>query len=99
MERGENSSIRSHRGQGSSNSQAKLSENQVREICQLLQDTNLSAKQIGDKYNVAKSTIANISRGKNWRDISVNYNFSGRKSIRDPNTGRFIVINSKIPEV
>ena len=98
IERRENSSIRNHRDQGSSNSQAKLNENQVREICQLLQNTNLSTKQIGEKYPISSSTIVSILHKRTWKSITTNYDFSGRKSIRDSNTGQFIIINANSTE-
>ena len=65
MERSTNSSIRKNKGQGNKNSQAKLNEKQVYEILNLLSKNKNTYKEIGDKYNVSKYTISNISRGKN----------------------------------
>lgn len=92
VERGYNSSIRKNRGQGSQNTAARLKENQVKEICELLVNTNKSYQEIANLYKVDKSTIANIASKKNWKEISKNYDFSCRKTIRNEK-GRFEVIN------
>ena len=57
LERGENSRCRKNKGVGSQNHEAILNEAQVAEICNLLMNSSLSLRQIGDKYNVCKSTI------------------------------------------
>lgn len=43
---------------------AKLSAEQVREICRLLQETNLQQSKIAEMYGVNSSTISNIKQGK-----------------------------------
>jgi len=83
MERSTNSSIRKNKGQGSKNSQAKLNEEQVYEILKLLSKNKYTYKEIGDIYNVSKSAISNISRGKNWKEIIAKYksdNQNGEKA-------------------
>lgn len=48
---------------------SKLSENQVREIKQLLSNSGLSQQEIVDKYQVAVQTICLINTGKRWTHI------------------------------
>lgn len=92
LERGVNSSIRKNKGTGSKNHEAKLTEQEVYEICELLINTNLTFSQIGDKYGVKKSTISNIYKKRNWKQISESFDFSCRKTIRNEK-GQFEVIN------
>ena len=94
MERGKNSSIRKNKGQGTANHEAKLNENQVHEICNLLVNSNLTLEEIGKRYNVDKSTISNIYRKKNWKNITKEYDFSCRITIRN-SKGQFQVVNTK----
>lgn len=95
IERGLNSSIRKNKGQGIQNHEAKLNDETVREICELLYNTELSLQEIANKYEVDKSTISNIVRQKNWKHISSQYDFSGRTSIRDVN-GRYKTYNARL---
>lgn len=74
---------------GSSNSSAKLTEKEVESICILLCENKLTYKEIGDIYNVSKSTVNNIANGKNWRGISCKYNFPKITTIRNIDTGRY----------
>ena len=67
MERSENSSTRENKPVGSKNGSAKLSEEDVVKIKHLLQTTELTMKEIGQMFNVNKSTINNIKRNKNWK--------------------------------
>lgn len=92
LERGINSSIRKNKGQHELNHEAKLTGNQVEEICQLLLTTEYSLREIGQMYGVEKSTIYNIQKQKTWRGISAKYDFSGRTSIRGED-GRFKTYN------
>lgn len=92
LERGINSSIRKNKGVGSQNHEAKLTEAQVKEICNLLINTNLSFQQIADKFNVDKSTINNIKQHKTWKNITTKYDFSCRTMTRDID-GRFKPMN------
>lgn len=92
LERGINSKIRENKGQGIKNHEAKLTEQQVYEICILLQQTNLTLTEIGKKYHVEKSTISNILKKKNWQYITSQFDFSTRKIIRN-SEGRYEIIN------
>ena len=47
-----------------------------------------------ERYNVEKSTIGNIYRGKNWKNITKEYDFSCRITIRN-SKGQFQVVNTK----
>lgn len=53
----------------------KLTEKQVLEICELLKNSNLSLKEIGDKYGVSKYCIFDIKRKKSWKWLTKDYNF------------------------
>lgn len=77
LSRSENSSIRKERARsvGELNHEAKLTEKEVIEICELLIKNELSFKEIAKIYNVDKSTISNIKRKKSWKYISKKYNF------------------------
>lgn len=88
LERSENSSIRKNKGVGELNHEAKLKEEQVLEICELLMKNNLTLKQIGLKYNVSKHTISNIRRKTTWKNITKNYDFPVLEIKRD-NNGKF----------
>ena len=85
LSRSENSSIRKsrHKSEGELNHEAKLNNKQVREICELLLENKLTFKQIGDLYNVHKSTISNIKRKKNWKNIVESYNFPKSNIVKD----------------
>lgn len=76
LERGKNSSIRRNKGVGVDNHEAKLSELDVIKIADLLIEDKLTLKEIGDLFNVHKSTISNIKRKKNWSHLLINYNFN-----------------------
>ena len=73
MERSLNSSIRKNKGQGSKNSQSKLNEQKVFEILKLLSENKYTYEEIGNMYNVSKSTINNINRGENWKEVISKY--------------------------
>lgn len=92
MERQINTSIRFKRGEGATNSQAKLTTNDVKEICELLINTNLTCPQIAKKFNVSPSAIRSIVDKKTWKNISYCYDFSCRKYTRD-SFGKFTTIN------
>lgn len=94
IERSKNSSIRLNKGIGENNHEAKLTEQQVHEICHLLIDTNLSYQEICNKYNITKSTISAIKTQKHWKDITKQYDFSCRQVIRNEK-GQFENINTK----
>lgn len=56
---------------GDDNPSAKLTEDQVREIKRLLQETKLSQRAIGELFGVEKSIISLIYCGKNWAHVQV----------------------------
>jgi len=45
---------------------SKLKENDIVEIRKLLKETNLTQKQIGKQFNIARSTISLIKSNKRW---------------------------------
>lgn len=51
---------------GTSNGQAKLNEDNVREIRQLLAEDIYTLQEIGDRYGVSKHAIYMIKHGKKW---------------------------------
>ena len=75
LERSENSSTRKNTGKGESNSKAKLTENQVRRICELLVEGKMTIVEIAKKYNVDPSCISSIKQHRNWTYITNNYTF------------------------
>ena len=72
IERGRNSSIRQNKGVGQTNHEAKLSNDDVTIICQLLCKGEL-LKDIATRFNVRPSTISNIKQRRNWTHISKDY--------------------------
>ena len=48
----------------------KINPNQVKQICYDLCFTNLTLENIGKKYNIAKNTVGDISRGISWKEIT-----------------------------
>lgn len=95
VERGYNSSIRLNKGEGSNNHQAKLNEQQVIEICELLINTNLTYDQICNKYDIKKTTLSSIKNQKSWKKITNQYDFSCRQVVRNEK-GQFESINTKL---
>lgn len=94
MERSVNSSIRSNKGTGELNHEAKLSNDDVLKIVNYIKTTELSFQEIGELFNVNKSTINNIVQKKNWSHLIGDDNLSQyRKWIRDKGTGRFSSYN------
>jgi hypothetical protein len=68
LDRGTNSSIRKNTGLGELNHEAKLSYNDVHQICEMLTN-GVPQKEIAMRFNVPSSTIGNIKQRKNWRII------------------------------
>ena len=93
MERSANSAIRNNKGRGIQNHEAKLTNEQVNEICNLLITTELTLDEISKIYNVGKSTICRIQRQTGWKEITQNYDFSCRQTIRNEK-GQFAIYNS-----
>lgn len=63
--------IRPSVGQSSSN--AKLSEDDIVEIINLLQNSNESLRAIGRRYNIDNSIIIRINNGKAWTNVTSKY--------------------------
>ena len=55
---------------GSRHRNAKLTEDQVSRILQLLVESELDQKEIGAMFNVSQGAIALISRGENWKSVT-----------------------------
>lgn len=54
----------------------KLTEKEVMEICELLKNSNLSLREIGEKYQVSRYCIHDIKRKKSWSWLTENYTFN-----------------------
>lgn len=65
----------SHAKLGAKCNWAKLTEEDVRKIAQLLEDGNLNQHQIADIFNVSNRTISAIKTRKNWKELTAEYNF------------------------
>jgi len=50
-----------------------LSPQQVKEIKELLKNTDLAEKEIGEMYDVTIYAISDINRGKSWHDDNIEY--------------------------
>ncbi len=68
---------------GELNPHSKLNETQVLEIIELLKHTNLTLRQIGEKYNVSHSTINNINRCKRWTHLIKDFSYNIRKEYQE----------------
>lgn len=72
----------------------RLSQEKIHEVCLLIQENQLSLKEISELTGVAKSTVSVICNKKTHKDIVDQYDFSGRDvSIRR------ITKDNKIEEV
>lgn len=70
MSRTDNTKNRQSNPIGEKNPSAKLTQKDVIEIINLLQTSSLTLQEIGDKYNVHKTTILKIKQGKTWKQIN-----------------------------
>lgn len=75
VERGVNSSSRPNRGIGEMNSRAKLTQEDVVKICNMLCKNKATVDMIAEMYSVSSRTIQNIKDKKNWRYISQWFEF------------------------
>lgn len=69
----ENMADRDRKGRGIKGSlvaSSLLNETQVSEIKRLLSAGDLTARQIGERYGVRKTTVLKIKGEKNWRHVS-----------------------------
>lgn len=69
---------------------AKLNENQIKEIQELLINTDLSEIEIASKYNITFFAISDINRGKSWYNKDLNYPL--RRFKRDVSESMFLEI-------
>jgi len=62
---------------GENNGQAKLTVQQVKQIKELLRDTNLLQREIAEKFNTTQTRVSAISRGEDWSWIKLGDDESG----------------------
>lgn len=67
---------------GSNNIKAVINEDQVKVICELLEDGNYTPKMIADKMGINANIVQHIRTGNGWRHISKNYNISDVNMIK-----------------
>lgn len=68
-----------HSMSGALNPNSKLTEKEVREICELIQTGKYFDTEIAKMYNVTYTNISDIHKGKLWTHISKDYDLSNRK--------------------
>jgi hypothetical protein len=59
---------------GEDNVTSKLTEKEVREICELLVENKLTTVDIAKRFNISQAVIAAIKSGRTWRHVSKDYN-------------------------
>ena len=64
-----------HGSKGSKNSQAKLVEKDILDICDLLKQNKFSQKEIAKIYHISSSIISMIANMKIWTHITKNIEF------------------------
>lgn len=70
---------------GSNHGRSKFTEEQIHLVCGLLQDAELSYKEISIRTGVSVRTIQSVRAGVNWGFISENYVFKDRRLKRTCN--------------
>lgn len=83
---------------GENHSQAKLTQIQVNEIYDLLQNhLEISIHEIGERYNISPSLISLINNGRNWKNNTLsyplrpaNYSLPGEKNPRAKLTAEIV---------
>ena len=79
---------------GINSGNSKFSQEDIENIWKLLQfNTELSMKQITDKYNVATSTIQNINQGKTYINPNLSY------PLKDSKTGKRKLDNEQVLQI
>ena len=68
-----------HKMNGTDNPNNKLTESQVREICELIQTGEYFDTEIAEIYNVSYANISDIHKGKIWVRVSKDYDLTNRK--------------------
>ena len=69
-----------HKMHGEQNPLSKLTEDDVHNICKLIESGEYFDTEIAKKFDVSYTTISDIHKGRIWIDISKNYDLSKRKS-------------------
>ena len=69
-----------HKMSGEDNPNNKLTENQVKEICSLIETGKYYDTEIARMYDVSYATISDIHKGKIWKNVGKYYDLSIRKS-------------------
>lgn len=77
VERDVNASLRFSRGIGEENGRAKLTQNDVIEICNTLVKKKATVAEMAKKYCVSEWAVWNIVNHKTWKHISCLFNFEG----------------------
>lgn len=70
---------------GSKHGRSKYKEDQIHEVCRLLQDTDLPPSDIATKTGVSLRTIQSVRARENWKFISEHYEFKDRRLKRTCN--------------
>ena len=71
-----------HKMNGTDNPNNKLTEEQVKEICELIQTGKYYDTEIADMYGVTYTNVSDIHKGKIWTRVSKNYDLSKRKPLK-----------------
>lgn len=69
---------------GVNHKNAKWSEDQIRAVCEMLQNDELPLSDITRQTGVSMKTIQNIRHGKGWKHISRDYHISYNKRVGGP---------------
>lgn len=67
---------------GTKSSSAKLSEEQLNQIIDLIQNSSLTFTDIAKKFNISNSTIGLINQGKRYHNNNLNYPLRDKKHIK-----------------
>lgn len=65
---------------GETNHNNQFTENQIHQVCKLLQNPNTKIKNISKETGVSETTIHDISLGRSWKHISSGYKFPKKRS-------------------
>jgi group I intron endonuclease len=60
-------------GSGTHGNSLKITKEQVNEIRSLLKNTNLSNREIGEKYQLSETLVSAINTGYYWYDLNIKY--------------------------
>ena len=71
-----------HKMNGTDNPNNKLTEEQVKEICELIQSGKYHDTEIAKMYNISYATVTDIHNGNIWVKVSSKYDLSYKKPIK-----------------